>query len=249
MDNLQRFIHKATRRPVPSNPMARLRLFAQEIAEGAVEELWKVQIRFEAGEDGLAAFHFDSWAFNEYLRLRWNNLQPNWELLQTVGYVAIDGRSIQINASAFNLLDENDVPEVFISYRRRDSSAFALLVLTRLKQAGIDAFLDLAMQPGANWQTHIRAEIQSRSYFVLLIGRETLASQVVQREISWAIEADSNIIPIWHNDYIHQPGQFPLPSNVEQVLRDSHSIRVLEESALAYNIALIELLSRFGVTP
>jgi hypothetical protein len=248
MDNLQRFIHKATRRPMPSNPMARLRLFAQELAEGAVEELWKVQIPFDSDE-GIIAYRFSSWAFNEYLRLRWNNLQPNWELLQTVGYVAIDGRSIQINASAFNLLDENDTPEVFISYRRKDSSAFALLVLTKLKQAGIDAFLDLAMQPGTNWQTHIRSEIQSRSYFVLLIGKETLASEVVQREISWAIEADSNIIPIWHNEYIHQPGRFALPADVERVLRESHSIRVLEESALAYNIALIELLSRFGVTP
>lgn len=247
MDNLQRFIHKATRRPMPANPMARLRLFAQEMAEGAVEELWKVQIPFDAAEN--AAYQFDSWAFSEYLRIRWNNNQPNWELLQTVGYIAIDGGSIQINASAFNLLDESEAAEVFISYRRKDSSAFALLVLTRLKQAGIDAFLDLAMLPGANWQTHIRSEIQSRSYFVLLIGKETLASQVVQREIAWAIEADSNIIPIWHNEYIHKPEQFSLPPDIERVLMESHSIRVLEESALAYNIALVELLGRFGVTP
>jgi hypothetical protein len=249
MDNLQRFIHKTARRAIGFEGMARLRLFAQELAEGAVEELWKVQLPFEANGNGPTPYQFDSWAFNEYLRLRWSNNQPNWELLQTVGYIAIDKCSIQINASAFNLLDENDAPEVFISYRRKDSSAFALLVLNKLKQAGIDTFLDLAMQAGTNWQSHIRSEIQSRSHFVLLIGKGTLASEVVQREISWAIEANATIIPIWHNEYVHQPGQFRLPPDIERVLRDSHSIRVLEESALAYNVALIELLSQFGVTP
>jgi hypothetical protein len=33
------------------------------------------------------------------------------------------------------------------------------------------------------------------------------------------------------------------------MLRTTHTIRVLEESALGYNNAIVELLNRFGVTP
>jgi hypothetical protein len=36
---------------------------------------------------------------------------------------------------------------------------------------------------------------------------------------------------------------------VREALASRHTIRVLEESALAYNNAIIELLNRFGVTP
>lgn len=34
-----------------------------------------------------------------------------------------------------------------------------------------------------------------------------------------------------------------------QLLNTRHTIRVLEESALAYNNAIVELLNRFGITP
>ena len=39
------------------------------------------------------------------------------------------------------------------------------------------------------------------------------------------------------------------PGSCKLVNTGAHTIRVLEESAVGYNNALVELLNRFGVTP
>ncbi len=36
---------------------------------------------------------------------------------------------------------------------------------------------------------------------------------------------------------------------IDAALNNTHTIRVLEESASAYNTAIVELLNRFGITP
>ncbi len=126
---------------------------------------------------------------------------------------------------------------------------FALLVLSRLKAFDLDAFLDMSIRPGDNWHAYIKEQIHQRDYLVLLLGKASLDSDYVKQEISWAIEAGAEIIPIWHNGFEYKEGEFDLPPEIQKVLRSNHSIRVLEESALAYNNAIVELLNRFGVTP
>ncbi|MDZ4766092.1 MAG: toll/interleukin-1 receptor domain-containing protein [Chloroflexota bacterium] len=244
------FLTKIQRRALPKAPMERVRILAREMAAGAAEGLWMVSLDHDAPNLlALRSPSFGSDSFNRYLERRWKNQPPGWDLLQTVGYVRVEWRVVEISALAFGLLDDDAPASAFISYRRRDSSALALLVLERLRANGIDAYLDLSLRPGSLWRERIREEIQTRDTLVLLIGRETLASEMVQQEIIWALNADIVILPIWHNSFEYQSSARDLPATIDHILTHTHTIRVLEESAMAYHNALIELVSHFGVMP
>ncbi len=246
---LDQFIARAMNRPLSNNPMARIRLLAKEFAEGAVEGVWGTSLSTFRGE-------FNEASVKRYLEERWNNDFPPPRLLVSNNLLEVSpdtaysmSGALNITKAAFDLLEEVESSQIFISYRREDSSAFALLVLARLKAEGLDAFLDLAIQPGANWRTHIQEEITSRDHLILLLGKQTLSSEVVREELTWAVQSRSNIIPIWHNRYVYKSGEFDVSPEIDAILQNTHTIRVIEESALGYNNAIIELLNRFGITP
>jgi hypothetical protein len=249
MADFDAFMQQVTQRVLPNNSMARVRVLAKELAEGAVEGMWGYSISTFRGQvnDRQPAL---------YLEERWGDQLPNLGLLLGSGYIEETTDSFnqisgfRLTEKAFDLVEEGEPADVFISYRRKDSSAFALLMLARLKAAGLNAFVDMTIQPGDNWQTHLKEQIQKRDYFVLLLGKESLSSEVLHQELQWALEAGANIMPIWHNGFVYRPEDWSrLPQEVAQVLGTTHTIRVLEESALAYNNAIVELLNRFGITP
>jgi hypothetical protein len=245
------FLTRVLRRPIPKPPLERLRLFARELAEGAIDELWRVEIGFVIDRHrpppaGLRSPDFGSEAFNRYLERRWRNQPPNWYVMQQLGYVQLYPDMLEIRTAAFALLDDHQPSSVFISYRRKDSSAFALLVRDRLRAHQIDAYLDMELRPGSFWRDSIHHEIRTREMLVMLIGHETLASEMVQQEIVWALDADVTIVPIWHNGFTYPPA-IPVPPKIDYALTYTHTIRVLEESARAYHNALIDLLAQFGV--
>jgi hypothetical protein len=236
-------------RLLPNNPMARVRTLAKELAEGAVEGLWGYGVSTFRGE-------VNDPDVSRYIHARWGEDVPYWGLLIGSGYAQetfdpfnkVNG--FRITEKAFDLVEEVEPADVFISYRRKDSSAFALLVLARLKAEGLNAFVDMTIQPGDNWQMHLKEQIQSRDYFVVLLGKDSLTSDVLHQEVLWALETNANVIPIWHNGFVYRPEEWAtLPPEIAEVLGTTHTIRVLEESALAYNNAIIELLNRFGITP
>lgn len=247
MMGLDEFLTKIQRRPLPKPPMERVRALARELAEGAAEALWGVTLQHEpCAVEQLKSPHFASDALNRYLERRWRNQSPPWSLLKMMGFVEIYEGEVEISASAFALLDGAPPASAFISYRRKDSSAFALLTLDRLRAVGVNAYVDMALRPGSLWRERIREEIQTRETLVLLVGIETLTSDMVRQEIVWALDADVNILPIWHNGFVYEPGKPPLPTKIDYVLTHMHTIRVLEESALAYHTALTELAAYFG---
>jgi hypothetical protein len=88
----------------------------------------------------------------------------------------------------------------------------------------------------------------TRDHLILLLGKQTLRSEVVLEEIEWALQSGTNILPVWHNHYAYRSDEFNLPEEIDAALQNTHTIRVIEESALGYNNAIIELLNRFGVT-
>jgi hypothetical protein len=64
------------------------------------------------------------------------------------------------------------------------------------------------------------------------------------------MDAGLTIIPVWHNDFEYKSEDWGnVPVRIDQMLKNTHAIRVREESALDYNTAIVELLNRFGVTP
>ncbi|PJF41104.1 MAG: toll/interleukin-1 receptor domain-containing protein [Chloroflexi bacterium] len=240
---LEEFITKVTQRPLPNDRMARVHTMAKELAEGALEGLWlpsfEGRLRFE-------------YSLNQYVEKRWGSLDeaPPLPLLEVNGFLQPAGeRSYKITSAAFELLSAAPTSSIFISYKRSESSAFALLVLARLKQEGLDAFLDLTLEPGEDWHSGLKQRVQQRDYFISILAPTTLQSEVVLEEITWAIESNAVIIPIWHNGFVYNEDEWDIPAAINVVLSNTHTIRVLEESALAYNNAIVELLNKFGVTP
>ncbi|MEZ4670556.1 MAG: toll/interleukin-1 receptor domain-containing protein [Anaerolineae bacterium] len=247
-DQLEQFIAGLQQRALPQNPMARVRLLAKELAEGAAAGVWGVAISPCRGAPNDGGVH-------EYFNKRWADLPPHMGILVSNGYLAYDPiagsaqGTLTISKAAFDLIEEADPANIFISYKRSESSAFALLVLARLKAAGLEPFLDLALQPGDDWEKGLKERIEKYQYLIAILGKETLQSEVCIKEISWAIEAGLAIIPIWHNGFTYKSGAWDVSLKVDVALSKTHTIRVIEESALGYNNAIVELLNRFGVTP
>jgi hypothetical protein len=146
-----------------------------------------------------------------------------------------------LTPKAFSLLEKPiKPPTIFISYRRKESSTFALLIEARLRLLGVDTvFIDKNINAGEEWHRELKERISQSQNFICLIGPTTLASEMVTKEIEWAIEAGSRIIAIWHNG-------FTLTDSSPQTLRDRQDIRVANESARDYETAISELLNSLG---
>lgn len=264
------FLQRMMTRPLPANPMARVRTLARELAEGVTEGLWEQSFMFlrhqksdpeyleYAGErtEPETLLLPESPYMRSYFKQRWNAPIEflEYDLLEINGYIVVkpfSGFEVQfdLTKAAFDLIEEVLPTTIFISYRRKDSSAFALLVLRALKEAGLSAFLDMTIKPGDDWHAYIRQQIEAHDFFILLLGKETLSSKVVREEITWALASGATILPVWHNGFVYRSSDWNLPPEIDHVLKTTHTIRVLEESALAYNNAIVELLNRFGITP
>lgn len=257
--DFETFLAQLNQRQIPQEPTARLRLFARELVEGALHEFWSVQLE-------MIGNGFADQIVRNYIAHRWDDHAPNVALLVSSGYMTEHERELRVpgtphdllsarikyyklNKEAFDLLKDAPTASVFISYRRKPSSALALLILARLKEHGVGAFVDMTIQPGDDWHQHLQKQIADRDYFVLLLAEETLQSPVVVEEIAWALEAKNTIIPIWQPGFVYQSGKYAVPPAIDTLLSKTHTIRILEESAAAYNTAMVELLNRFGVTP
>lgn len=255
MNDVGAFVQRVIQRPLPSDSMGRIRTLAKELAEGAAEGLWEIAIAYETTEtDTFGGYKYISNAFksgsvNFYLAQRWNNSFPDFRLLEVNGLIGRSAGGIYLEKAAFDLIAETEPVSAFISYRRMVSSAFAMFILTRLKMAGLDAYLDLAIPAGDDWESRIKSEVTKRDYFVLLVGEGTLESAVLQKEITWAVESGATIIPIWHPGFTFESGKDDVPDNINEVLRTRNAIRVFDESALGYHTALVALLNRFGIAP
>ncbi|MEO1290001.1 MAG: hypothetical protein AAFV93_19775, partial [Chloroflexota bacterium] len=51
-----------------------------------------------------------------------------------------------ITKAAFALLNTTDASDIFISYKRAESSSFALLVAHVLRHAGLNPFVDMQLE-------------------------------------------------------------------------------------------------------
>ena len=194
--------------------------------------------------------------FNEYIQKRWNYDWPTIEILEINDFVKRTSKSHsdwEISKQAFELVyKSSDSTSIFISYRRSESSAFAMFVLTRLKVHNLEAFLDLALEPGEEWHAGLEKRIKEHNYdcLIALLSNQTLQSEVCVKEIKWAIEAGLTIIPVWHNGFkFAKENWSQIDIEVLDMLNGRNAIVVKEESASGYNTAMTELLNRFGVTP
>lgn len=248
MTDLDGFIEQVTQRPMPQAPLARVRLLARELAEGATLQLWDTTILMFRGT-------YSDATVRRYVQARWDDAPPSVALLVSAGYLTVnaEGNPIQLTLTgkALDLLESAPPATLFISYKRSESSAFALLLLARLKAAGLNAFLDLSIEAGDQWQALLQERIHASEAVLLLLGPQSLHSAVTRQEIAWALAAGKPVLPVWHNGFRYESAAWRevVGPQLDALLSGTHTIRVMEESALAYNNAIVELLNRFGITP
>jgi len=247
VSELGKFLEERSKFEIPSDEKARVKLLAKELALGVQAGLWKRTL-----DDVILESR------KQYLQRRWDMkyLSNEWhvkaEQLRGYGYLeeynTYDGG--KLTKTAFDLLDETEPYNVFISYKRSESSAFALLCVCRLKAEDLVPFVDMALEAGGNWHADLEERINSCDYFIILLGKDTLASEMTVKEIGWAIDAERTIIPIWHSGFdIGSDRWDAIPAEVKDAIQQTNAIRVTDESASGYNRAIVELLNRFGITP
>lgn len=93
----------------------------------------------------------------------------------------------------------------FISYSRADS-AFVVRLAKDLKAAGIDVWVDqLDIPKGTRWDDEIEAAVEKSSTFMVVLAPESMESQNVKDELSYAIDSGKHILPV-----IIKPCKIPL---------------------------------------
>lgn len=252
--DLEKFMEECTKIRIPSSEAARVRLLAKELALGVYRELWNSSFGSVYGESilgGKELEHYFSERWKDYKHITNKSLQ----LLRGHGYMEDKinpkgGRYYLLTEAAFQLLEEAEPYNIFISYRRLDSSALALLVLARLKEHSLVPFVDMALEAGGNWHADLEERIESCDYFIILLGNETLSSDMTVKEIRWALQYERTIIPLWHSGFDLQDTKWAgIDRDVMDAIQQTNAIIVQDESASGYNSAIVELLNRFGVTP
>ncbi|GAB1420687.1 hypothetical protein MASR2M15_07980 [Anaerolineales bacterium] len=233
----------------PDDPIQQVHELARDLAYGAIHKHWSARL-VKNGDEIRGNDPVDRARLDEYMQKKWDRRYPASYLLEAFGYLEIEVRvnnapAIKLTEKAFQLLNQAVVADsIFISYRRDESSALAVLILTRLKAAGLNAFLDIQdLRPGDDWHQRLHDEVQVRPYFILLIGPTTLASEYVREEIRWALDTNKHIIPIWHNGYQGEVAQPTL-----SVLAKHNAIIVAREHPLDYQNVVTSLLNLFGIT-
>ncbi|NWF68415.1 MAG: TIR domain-containing protein [Chloroflexi bacterium] len=92
--------------------------------------------------------------------------------------------------------------DVFISYRRKESSQLADNLVTKLKQRRISVFLDTRNTDGGGpFPPRLLAAIERSRVFVCLLGATTLESDWVQKEIEHAHKHKKVLIPVFQESY------------------------------------------------
>ena len=243
--DLKKFLEERSKIPIPSGDVARVRLLAKELALGLHRGLWDdficVNPRYGPDHEHLQWFWQERWGTHDFEHFA--------ELLQFHGYVYVRD-AFRLGGGTVALLDETEPYNVFISYKRSESSALALLILARLKEHGLIPFVDMALEAGGNWHADLEARIKENDYFIILLGQDTLSSPMTLKEIEWALKYEKTIIPIWHSGFDVSDGRWgEVPAEVMDAIQQTNAIRVTDESASGYNTAIVELLNRFGVTP
>jgi hypothetical protein len=181
---------------------------------------------------------------------KWKDTHPNFETLRSFEYLTLaseaSGQNVfTITHRAFKLLDQPlTPPSVFISYKRGVSSPFGLAIEYRLEARGVRPFIDRSLEGGDQWERVLEERIQQSRYFVCLISEDALDSPHVRKEIQWALDCGTMVIPIWDNKFNTQS----LASYNLKQLSQFNAIIVMGDRAEDYHNAVEKLLNRLGYT-
>ncbi len=268
MSELGKFLEERSKIPIPNGDTAWIKLLAKELALGVHRNLWEPWRIARLNMGRARTMSNDS---EDYFTTRWKDRDVSHLVGVLVGHEYMirgeDQRALHLSTKAYDLLEDVEPYDVFISYKRSESSALALLVLARLKEHSLVPFVDMALEAGGNWHADLEKRIKDCDYFIVLLGEKTLSSDMTVKEICWASESNRTIIPVWHNKF-GRSEDFDLKAKIYEyapkwedkfvvekedlvieIFQQTNAIIVHDESASGYNTAIVELLNRFGITP
>jgi WD40 repeat protein len=91
------------------------------------------------------------------------------------------------------------MPDVFLSYARRDSADFVRKLTTALEGEGIDVWVDLEDIPAASdWQQDLRDGVLQSDCFCFVVSPTSAASRYCLDELSDAESRNKRVIPLIH---------------------------------------------------
>lgn len=244
MDEIDDFI--ATLQHIPANKRKRIRLLATELAQGVYEGFWNAYLthnpRFGPDSQELAHFFANRWVDADF--------EHSIDLMQHNGFVVYE-RGYSLSELAFQLVDETDPYNIFVSYKRSESSMLALLVNNTLELNGFSPFFDMMLNPTEDWHARLEKQVKDSDYFIALLSTDTHKSKYTVREIHWALTLEIPIIQLWNYGYSinvseWQSTEYP---EVAGKLQQQQAIPVKTNDAEGYHLALEKLLNAVGVTP
>lgn len=243
--------------PLPSKVSEYLERLARDLAYGVENGLWEnsFYIVYIPGWD--CYFSGDSWARSneviDYINQVWGEVKPplkdmiQRKYLQPVQGIGDDITLFELTEKAFDLVKAVKPISIFISYRRVQSSAFALLLWKEFRSRGLSPFLDTNDDPdirstklnaGDDWRDTLKRNIENAECVILLLGPESLkGSSFVVDEIKWALDTQRKIMPIHHNGFDpNNPDHVPpaLPTKVIQAVQNTHGYSVQPEAPMGY---------------
>lgn len=236
--------------PLPEDALERGQAFALDVAYCAAEGLFQPYVNVmrsdimlaPIGRRGDEAHIAKVEALEAQFSAKWDNHSPSIFLLETLGYMKKSGDSAyDVTEKAFALLEKpSSPPTVFISYKRGESSAFALLVEARLRLAGNpNPYLDKSLVVGEVWEKALEEHVRGAKYFILLVHPDAASSKYIKDEIRWAQESGCRILSIYY------PGVNIETSGLEG-LGQYQVINIKGNAASDYEDAVHKLLNALG---
>jgi hypothetical protein len=92
------------------------------------------------------------------------------------------------------------VPEIFISYSRKDRD-FVEALRERFDELGRDVWVDVEdIPPTAKWRSEVLSGIEQANAFVFVLSPDSIVSRECIRELTHAIKGNKRIIPVIHRE-------------------------------------------------
>ena len=251
----EEFLVERDKVEIPAGEVARAKLLAKELAIGYDQGLWE----YVGTWVGAGSPHEFNIYVRRYFLERWKvwDFQDAVSRLNRHGYTERGELYEELTNAAFAFIDkaEDTQPignsyDGFISYKRRESSLLALLARATLQLHEFSPFIDLELNPTDEWHARLEQRVRASTFFVALIGSNTLTSRFVVREINWAIQHAVPILQIRSFGF-HlvasewQDIEFP---QVSLELQNQQAIETIANSAEGYQLAMDRLLKAVGMT-
>ncbi|WP_429009743.1 toll/interleukin-1 receptor domain-containing protein [Aeromonas allosaccharophila] len=106
-------------------------------------------------------------------------------------------------------MNQNEMIDVFISYRREGGSTVARLLYEVLKAKKITGFMDVETLTRGDYEASILSHIKKARNFILVVSVDVMKSPWVQKEIMYALEHKKNVIPVFVNGVTCFPHDVP----------------------------------------